>query len=277
MRKAVIYFLLYLVLTLALSYAVDGVFQLFKLNGDGMVTLKLLVTSGITSVAVIALFILKKWCHVSREYVRTKPWGVFFWTVLLSLGIILPLAWFESFIPKDMLKDLTDGVLASALDGPEGYFVICMLAPLAEEVVFRGAVIQALTRWGRERMKKDVLTDREQSHINWLAILVSAFIFALVHLNPAQMPHALIVGVLLGWMYTRTGSIVPGFLLHWINNSSAYVMLKLFPSLPMDAALPDYFHGNTMAMYQAVGSSLLIALPALYQFYLFTKKGAVKC
>lgn len=277
MRKAIIYFLLYLVLTLVLSYAVDGAFRLFKLNGDGMATLQLLITSGLTSVVVVALFTALKWCHVSREYVRTKPWGVFFWTVLLALGVIVPLAWLESFIPAEWLKDTSNGMIAGALSYSEGYFVICMLAPLAEEVVFRGAIIQALTQWGKEHMKKEQLTAKEQTRINWLAILVSAFIFALVHLNPAQMPHALIVGVLLGWMYTRTGSIVPCFLLHWINNSSAYVMLKLFPSVPMDAPLIDYFHGSTMAMYQAVGSSLLIAIPALYQFYVFTKKGAVKC
>lgn len=272
MKKTIIYFLVYLALTLALGLAVEGVFSLLKLTGDNMSVVELLVTSGVTSVIVVILFTALKWCHVSREYVRTKPWGTFFWTVLLALGIILPLAWLESFIPAEWIKDASNGMIAGALSYNEGYFVICMLAPLAEEVVFRGAIIQALTKWGRERMKKDVLTAKEQSNINWLAILVSAFIFALVHLNPAQMPHALIVGILLGWMYTRTGSIVPCFMLHWINNSSAYVMLKLFPSVPMDAPLIDYFHGNTMAMYQAVGSSLLIAIPALYQFYVFTKK-----
>lgn len=271
MKKAIIYFLLYLVVTLAMSYAVDGVFSLLKLDGDGMKTLQLIVTSGITSVIIIALFVIKKWCAVSRDYVRSRPWGVFFWTVLFAFGVILPLAWAESFIPQEMMKDLTGGLLASALSGPEGYFVICMLAPLAEEVVFRGAIIQSVTSWGKKRTGKDTLTDSEQNRINWIAILVSAFIFAVVHLNPAQMPHALVVGILLGWMYTRTGSIVPGFLLHWINNSSAYVMLKLFPNLPMEAPLADYFNGNTMAMYQAIGSSLLIALPALYQFHLRTK------
>ncbi len=267
MKKAILFFVLYLMLTLLVSFTVDGVFRLLKINGDGVSTLQLLITSGVTSVAIVALFTLLKWCHVSRDYVRSRPWGVIFWTILLALGMILPLSWLESLLPEWMMKDYVGTELVSALSSTEGYFVICMLAPLAEEVVFRGALIQSLQRWGRERMGKDTFTAAEETRIGWLAIIVSALLFAIVHLNPAQMPHALIVGLLLGWIYVRTGSLVPCFLIHWINNSSAYVMIKLFPSLPVDAPLVDLFHGNAMAMYQAVGSSLLIALPALYQLH----------
>ncbi len=269
MRKAILYFLLFVVINLAIGLIWGHVVPEERLSSEDFRVLCLLITSGVNSSLVIALFAFLRWCPVSRDYVRSRPWGTLFWSVLLAIGMILPLAWVESFIPESMTKDVMGGLLVKALSSVEGYFVICMLAPLAEEVVFRGAIISAIIEWGSKKMKKkkDVLTSDDNVRIESVAIVVSALLFALVHLNPAQIPHALIAGVLLGWVYARTRSILPCFIIHWINNSSAYVMVKLFPSIPMDAPLIDYFNGNTMAMYQAVGSSLLIALPALYQLH----------
>lgn len=269
MRKAIFYFLLFVVIYLAIGLIWDYVVPAERLSGEESRVLCLLISSGVNSSLVIALFAFMRWCPVSRDYVRSRPWGTLFWSVLLAIGMILPLAWVENFIPESMTKDVMDGLLVKALGSVEGYFVICMLSPLAEEVVFRGAIITAIIEWGSKKMKmkKDVLTPDDNVRIESVAIVVSALLFALVHLNPAQIPHALIVGVLLGWVYARTRSILPCFIIHWINNSSAYVMVKLFPSIPMNAHLIDYFNGSTMAMYQAVGSSLLIALPALYQLH----------
>ena len=68
----------------------------------------------------------------------------------------------------------------------------------------------------------------------------------------------------MGWLYTKTHSIAPGLLIHWINNSAAYVVANMFPTIPIDAKLEVYFNGNEMAVAQAVISSMLIALPSLY-------------
>ena len=95
-----------------------------------------------------------------------------------------------------------------------GYLTLCLLAPLVEELVFRGAVLRSLL---------GSLGNR------WAAITLSAVIFAAVHLNPVQMPHAFLVGLLLGWMYSRTGSILPGVAVHWVNNTVAYALYLLFP------------------------------------------------
>lgn len=267
MKKAIIYFLLFIILNLAISLGVEYGLKLFSIQYGSMQVMKVLLCTGLNSAIVVALFTGLKWCPVSRDYVRSRPWGTLFWAVLLALGMIIPLAWLEGLIPDALKKDFVGELLAESLDSTEGYFVICMLAPLAEEVVFRGAVITALVEWGKKKFGSGDLAAANMYKIEWLAIVVGAMLFALVHMNPAQIPHALIVGVLLGWIYVRTGSLVPCFIIHWINNSSAYVMVKLFPSMPMDAGLLDYFHGNQMAMYQAVGSSLLIALPALYQLH----------
>ena len=59
------------------------------------------------------------------------------------------------------------------------------------------------------------------------AILASALIFGLVHGNPVQMFFASILGVVLGWVYYRTGSLLPGMLMHFINNGMSVLLFHL--------------------------------------------------
>ena len=46
----------------------------------------------------------------------------------------------------------------------------------------------------------------------------------------------------------------------------------MFPYMSIDSELISYFHGNSTAMYQAIFSSLLIALPALYQLIIMKRR-----
>ena len=88
-------------------------------------------------------------------------------------------------------------------------------------------------------------------------------------MNPAQLPHAFLIGLLIGWMYYRTDSIVPGVVYHWINNSMAYVMYNLYPNPEM--TLTDLF-GSERTVLMAVGFSLCLFLPALFQLNLRLQK-----
>ena len=100
-------------------------------------------------------------------------------------------------------------------------------------------------------------------------IAVSAALFSLIHMNPAQMPHAFIIGLLLGWMFYRTGSIVPAVAFHWTNNTIAYILFKLYPDT--DLRLVDIL-GTQRKVGAAVIFSLFILLPALYQLHLRMKR-----
>jgi hypothetical protein len=132
-----------------------------------------------------------------------------------------------------------------------GYFVICILAPVCEELVFRGAVLRSLLAW-RPRLR-------------WPMIGVSALLFAAIHVNPAQMPHAFIIGLLLGWLYERTRSVAPGIAFHWANNTVAYLLFRMYPDPSIH--LVDIFSGQERAVGAAVVFSLFILLPAIYQLY----------
>lgn len=98
-----------------------------------------------------------------------------------------------------------DGRLATA--GPAVTAVIivrsCVLAPLAEEVFFRGA----LYAWLRQR-----LSARS-------AIPISAAAFALIHWYPPILPLAFALGLGFGWVRERSGSTVPTIVVHALHNA----------------------------------------------------------
>ena len=252
MKNAIIYFFEFIALYVIGGIIVRGLWKLF--SGSSDITTAMLITSTvITSVLTIAIFLLARWTEVSPNWLRTRPWTVLTWSVMAALGAALPALWLQEQIPD--LPNWVEDEFDMLLSNRWGYLSIGLLAPLSEEIVFRGAILKSLLHSGKFPA--------------WAAIAISAVLFAIVHLNPAQMPHAFLVGLLLGWMYYRTGSILPGIAYHWANNSFAYVMYALYPD--PDIRLIDIFKGSEQHVLLAVGFSLLILLPALYQLHLWMR------
>lgn len=206
----------------------------------------LVVISAIVNVVILVCFLSLKWAEVSRGWVCTRPWVVLFWCVLAALGAIIPSTYLQELIPE--LPNNIERELSMMMGNRYGYLILGLLAPLVEEIVFRGAILRALLSWRPNP---------------WIGITISAVLFSVVHMNPAQMPHAFLIGLLLGWMYWRTGSIVPGVVYHWVNNTVAYVLYAFYPN--PDIKLIDIFSGHQQTVLMAVGFSLLIFLPALFQ------------
>lgn len=76
----------------------------------------------------------------------------------------------------------------------------CLLAPISEEIIFRGAILRSFQPFGKR-----------------FAIVFSAVLFSLFHGNIAQIPFAFLAGLVLGYVaaeYSLTWSIV----LHLFNN-----------------------------------------------------------
>lgn len=217
------------------------------LANDGMA---LAIITAAASVVTILVFMLLRWSPFSRTYLRSRPWGVLFWVFILTFGTIIPSEWLLEQLDMEMPKSVQH-VFEQIMSTPIGYVAIGLLAPLAEEMVFRGAILRVLLK----------VFDRRW---HWLPIVISAVLFGAVHGNMAQFLHAMLLGLLLGWLYYRTNSIVPGVVLHWVNNSIAYVVFNLLPQAT-EGKLIDLFAGNQRAVWMALGFSLCILLPSLFQ------------
>jgi membrane protease YdiL (CAAX protease family) len=90
---------------------------------------------------------------------------------------------------------------------PFQILLVAIAAPVSEEIFFRGMV------FGGMRQRMPML----------LAALVSAVIFGLLHAfsGISAVPPLIAFGFILALLYEKTGSIVPGILLHILNNSAA--------------------------------------------------------
>jgi membrane protease YdiL (CAAX protease family) len=86
----------------------------------------------------------------------------------------------------------------------------CILAPVLEEMLFRGIILRSFLRQYRPRK----------------AILLSALLFGLAHLNVYQFVVASLLGLLLGWLYERSRSLWPCILLHASYNASIVLSLE---------------------------------------------------
>ena len=210
----------------------------------------LTLSSVVSSVILIALFVWRKWASISRYYIQQKPWDVLIWAILAGLGAILPLQWLYEQMNITMTDDVKH-LFESIMGSRWGYLALGILAPVAEELVFRGAILRSLMNYFNHRLP-------------WIPIVASALLFGAVHGNMAQFANAFTMGLLLGWLYCRTHSIVPGVVLHWVNNTVAYTMYKLMPEMN-DGQLIDLFHGDNKLMYMGLLCSLLVLLPSLFQ------------
>lgn len=146
-----------------------------------------------------------------------------------DLRILLPAPWSPAFCLPVFLGLANTANLAGALLSnllgientssilPSGgtelflqFLVLCVMPAIVEELFFRGALQGLLRPCGSE-----------------VAIFGPALLFALLHLDPIQGLTALVCGVFLGWLAERSGSILPGMLLHFTNNCLAFLSLYL--------------------------------------------------
>ena len=86
-----------------------------------------------------------------------------------------------------------------------------IIAPIAEELMFRGYVLDSIRKMHGERV----------------AIVISSFIFGLVHIEPYTAGMAAIGGLIYGFVRVRTESLWPSIIGHMMWNGVALVLTYL--------------------------------------------------
>ncbi|MBR1593975.1 MAG: CPBP family intramembrane metalloprotease [Alloprevotella sp.] len=164
------------------------------------------------------------------------------WAWALAAFMMLSIA--LGFLTDPM--NLDDGGSVALFEGMKGN-VLCLLllvvvGPLTEEVVFREGIQRTLRQAGFQPLT---------------AILTSAALFAVIHGNLAQAVPAFGLGILLGYLYERTGDIRLSLVAHILNNAFAITGL-FFPQL--DEAT------SSLSIPASVAIGILLALPGLALF-----------
>lgn len=159
---------------------------------------------------------------------------------LASIGLYILLTQLEAAITAfypisehdiEMYQRLFSGGFVSII-------TICIIAPLVEEIIFRGIFLRSFLN----------------QHNVYKAILFSAFVFAIAHLDFHQIPSAFFYGCLLAWLYVMSRSLWPSILCHSLINSIAIVDYHVFYN-PQETGKTDFLPISVFLL----GIAMLIA------------------
>jgi len=109
------------------------------------------------------------------------------------------------------IPDLLEQDIGRLTETVWGFLVICIIGPIAEEVMMRRIILRDL--W----MKSGRM---------WMGIVLSALIFAAIHINPAQVVFAFPAGIILGWLYCATGTLIVPVIIHILNNTISFISIR---------------------------------------------------
>jgi uncharacterized protein len=163
------------------------------------------------------------------------------WTLLAYVGFWIVTAAVVGILgepeEQQLVQDIQDETAFVVL---AGYALLsCFIAPIAEEVFFRGFMFRALG---------------ERMHPIWAA-LVTGGVFGVIHLGGAPLTSVVVLsifGVALCLVLWRTGSLIPCIMLHAFNNSIAFGATKELP-----------WWGFLLLVLGSVGMTLGVSLLAM--------------
>lgn len=159
------------------------------------------------------------------------------WGILLLLVMSVVIEPLLSLFPSRYLENFNDTI------GRGGWTVLTtvVLAPILEEVFFRGQILGSI----------------KHKYGSFWALLVSSLLFALIHGNPPQMVNAFFMGLILGYICLKTGSLLSVIVIHAFNNALAYIQLEAFGEDSATATVRQSI-GNDAVYYIVYGISLAL-------------------
>lgn len=142
--------------------------------------------------------------------------------VSLLITLILPLFPEVERAYTDMMENSGTDVLT-----PLSALSLAVLAPVVEELTFRGVAFQfalrAVTPAWNKHLSPGACENLGISRTRfWIANALQALAFGVVHLNITQGIYAFAIGLVLGWLFGRTGRLRYGIALHLAINFSSY-------------------------------------------------------
>ena len=193
-----------------------------------------------------ALWIVKRW-HSStiRRYVRLDRVPI----LQTVVAVLITLAFLpaDNFIADQFVRQLHVPSKLMAINAElftsrsPGEFiwliiVVCITPALCEETFFRGVVQRTFERT-----------------IGWKSVILVGVLFGFFHMNPLGLITLAILGMLLGYFYYRSRSLVPSMAAHFTNNFIAILVLYKNPGGD-SGEFPLWVVGGTLA----IGIALLL-------------------
>ena len=179
-------------------------------------------------VAVPLCALVMKLASDSVTTVKEKMTGSMY---LRCIFVVFPVAFALNIFSQRLAALMTGGEAENTMintftagDNIPAFIMVSFLAPIFEELVFRKLIIDRTRRYGE-----------------FTAIMFSSLAFGLFHCNLYQLFYAFAIGLVLGYVYVRTGNVILTIIIHLIVNTSSC----LAPIVP---TAYDYFANAMIAL-----------------------------
>lgn len=153
-----------------------------------------------------------------KEVLKSKSVGYLI-GLCVSVNILISFAMkiVEKYLPK-VMSDYEEILETAGLNDLSVYVMLTavILAPIVEELCFRGCTIATAKRTGLPF---------------WLINVLQAAVFGAAHMNWVQSSYAFVLGLLLGYVYHRYNSLWASILLHFVFNFLGTVVTTLISGL----------------------------------------------
>jgi membrane protease YdiL (CAAX protease family) len=225
------------------NYITNGVFSFVFISGETI------IPTQVTACLLMAIYLYAV-SAIGVGSTRVKPI-----TAAASFGAWIGAYWLISLLmafAAEWLPNTMEEAFDNILSGWAGILAIAVLGPIIEELTFRHAVLNALLKKFSPRM----------------AILISAILFGVIHINPAQIIPAFLFGLLFGWMCWRTRSLLPTIVLHVLNNCTSVFLERTHNHVDDITQL--------VSTTTAIGLTI-IAIPLLFFSLRFIEKAEQAC
>ena len=197
----------------------------------------------IMSWTILFGFVLMTFLYLGKHYVvlsfdrieRRVVWPSVGMSVLIAVAYVFVLVSvfnlidLEHFFSKEI--ESLENTGEHLFFGIAGFLYGCIFCPVLEEIGFRSILLGGLLK---SRCRP------------WLAILITAVIFALFHGVGMHFLVSFVFAIITGWLYWRTGSIILCMIIHIINNSLSFIELD--------------GQGKVVILLILAGSMMLLAL-----------------
>lgn len=197
--------------------------------------------SGISMTLTLALLILYRRLRrgeavkihfaVGRFNLLLVVWS---FVLMMSLGVVM-----------EPLYNLLPSFDQQFGEGFGSFLAVVIFAPLFEEIICRGLVYGSLLR----------------RHSKWLSMLLSALFFGVLHVQPVPMINAVLMGLVLAFVYDRCQTIWAPIMLHALNNGVAFVMMQLGYG---ETTMSQLLEGHPVWYAILYGLSLVVAVGSVW-------------
>jgi membrane protease YdiL (CAAX protease family) len=192
--------------------AVTGTFAIGVFGTDNMFHVQVFVQGALILVTIVFSVI-----HFPALAVQLKTPGIFtpvFLTGLAMLVGLLIVNFLYHFVLMDSLfdsLDLEEEAYAEIFPSFAGMLIfVCIIPGVMEEIAFRGLI---------QHWLHSAVSPRT-------AIIVASAMFSAAHFSVLSAPYLFAVGLVLGWLRWRTGSLYPSMIVHFLHNLAVILLLE---------------------------------------------------